>query len=151
MKVRDLAPNEIGICAQMVRHYWGTDAAERAIAQMVEMFPPLGFSHVRDRPHFLVAADDDGVHGFAGFRRSWVMDGAYELIWIAVQPGKENSGLGTWLTERRLVEIEERGGKFVTLMTQQVEFFEGFGFHAIDTLNGYKLMIKRLDADNVRI
>lgn len=151
MKVRDLRPNEIGICAQIVRGEWGEDAAKRASAQMSMMFD-RGILDPNALPHFLVAADEEGVHGFAGFRPSWIMNGAYELIWVAVSPSKRKQGIGPWLTERRLAEIEERGGKFVTLMTQHVEFFERFGFAVIDTVGAYRLMIKRLEgADSIGI
>lgn len=136
--VRDLRYGQIGVCAGLVESIWGEEAADRARAQMIAMFD--GFNN--SPPQFYVAMEGDEVLGFAGFRLSWVMKDAYELIWIATFPKARRMGIGSVLTRRRLAEIERRKASMVFLVTKEVDFFERFGFDSARVIDGHHFMIK---------
>lgn len=143
MTIRDLTFEDIAQCADLAGVNWGPEAKARARDQMLEMFK--GGKHA---PHFYVACSEvqpDIVLGFSGFRPSWVMRDAYDLIWIAVLKRAQGIGLGRLLTETRMSEIKRRGGAMVSLVTQKPEFFWRFGFGTIFRLDdGWMLMMNKL-------
>lgn len=140
MIIRDIRYGEIGVCAGLVESIWGQDAADRARQQMIAHFD--GFNN--SPPRFLVASDSPTgeVYGFAGYRPSWVMNNAFELIWIAVFPNARGKGVGAALTRARLAEIEKRKASVCFLMTKEVDFFERFGFDSARVIDGHHFMIK---------
>jgi len=100
----------------------------------------------RDRPHYYVAVEDDRVVGFSGFRRSWIIRGAWEVVWIAVAPSHGHRGIGHELLERGLSIIGRNHGSLIILMTEKPGFFEEFGFRSISDFNGWRLMTLQLTA-----
>jgi N-acetylglutamate synthase-like GNAT family acetyltransferase len=140
MIIRDMTPEDLDVCREIVRGHWGMSIAEQAYLEMSEMFT----SASRWPPHYIVAQDEFGIAGFAGFKSAWLMSNTFELIWINIHPSAMGKGLGIRLTEKRLEMIKQRNGTLVILMTQKPEFFTQFGFNSTQTFDTWTLMSKQL-------
>jgi len=134
---------EMERCCDLARDNWGITPAERCREQFIEYWKGGKYA-----PTFFVAVDDeDKVMGFAAYARSMLMKGAFELIWIAVDPKHQGDGVGKALTEHRLADITEREGQMVLLVTQKPYYFMRFNFFKLHHIgNGWYLMIKLLTA-----
>lgn len=141
VEIREMKHNDIGACREIVRAEWGDTAADRAQRQMIRQFTTV---HRPDAPQFYVADLDGEVIGFSAFEPTSLMKDTYDFIWIALKPFAQGLMLGTGLTEVRLREVEERGGKLVCLMTEKPGFFKKFGFQTVEVFDGWNLMTKKL-------
>jgi GNAT superfamily N-acetyltransferase len=95
-------------------------------------------------PHYLIATIGDEIVGFAGFRDSWFMTGAHELIWINVKRGFQGKGIGRLLTQKREEIIKWMGGTIIVLMTKEIQFFQKMGYVAHHRYDGWWLMSKQV-------
>lgn len=141
MIIRDMSVQDIDACHRITRQNWNEEIAYQARQEMAAMF-----SEEYGRPHFFVAqhSRSNSIMGYAGMRPSWIMSGVFEFIWINVDINYRKSGVGKVLTDRRLKEVEWRGGSMVMLMTQSPQFFRKFGFVGIDTEDDWVLMKKKI-------
>lgn len=139
MIIRDLSIQDIDDCQRITASNWNAPIPLKARREMNAMF-----SEEYGRPHFFVAQENDHVVGYAGMRPSWIMTGVWEFVWINIHPSYQGNGIGTKLTDRRLKEVEWRGGSMVMLMTQSPQFFRKFGFVGIDSEDDWVLMKKKI-------
>lgn len=139
MIIRDLSIHDIDVCEKITRDNWDKNIATKARMEMNAMF-----SEEYGRPHFFVAQDGPMILGYAGMRPSWIMSGVYEFIWINIEKMAQKHGIGAKLTDRRLKEVEWRGGSMVMLMTKSPDFFLKFGFAGIDSEDDWVLMKKKI-------
>jgi N-acetylglutamate synthase-like GNAT family acetyltransferase len=137
--IRPLAIADVPAAVSLIREEWDPRSARDATRQFNSMF-----GEAPDPPHYLVADEDGAIVGVAGFRRAWIMQGTYEFCWIAIDKAHRGRGIGHELTERRIEEIDQRGGALVLVMTGKVAFFEQFGFRALADFDGQQLMALRL-------
>jgi GNAT superfamily N-acetyltransferase len=129
------------VCNDLVLENWGAEMAERFDEQWMEYWKGGKYA-----PVFIVAVDDaDKVIGFAAYRQSMLMKGAFSLIWIAIDKKHQGHHVGKALTEHRLAEIDEREGQMIQLVTQKPKYFSKFGFFKLHHLgNEWYLMLKLL-------
>lgn len=140
--IRTPAYHEMTQCVKLVRDNWGDEAAERCREQFIVYWTGGKYA-----PVFAVAVDGaDDVIGFAAYHRTMLMKGAFDLIWIAVDPEHQSKRVGKALTDWRLGEIDEKGdAQMIQLVTQKPGFFSKFGFFKLHHLgNEWYLMIKLL-------
>lgn len=140
MYIRDLRPEDIEDCKNIVQYYWGIEIACQAMWELEEMFT----SNSKWPPHYYVVEEGKSILGFGGFKSAWLMSNAFELIWVNVCPWARGRGIGSLLMTKRLEEIRRRGGNMVLLMTQKTAFFEKFGFKVVANLDGWELMLQQL-------
>lgn len=139
--LRKMVITDLVACRAIVEAHWGEVMADQARNEMLEMFNP----HVRWPPHYIVAEDETGIIGFAGYKSAWFMSNSWELVWINVRSDRQGIGVGQSLTDARMTDIFDRGGTLVILMTQKPGFFEQFQFKVVDKYeNGWCLMVRQL-------
>lgn len=128
-------------CCNLVRDNWGRETADRCREQFIEHWKGGKYA-----PVYVVAVDDeDKVIGFAAYHRTMLMKGAFDLIWIAVDPEVQGKAVGKALTDFRLNDIVELDGQMIQLVTQKPGYFSRFGFFKLHHLgNDWYLMIKLL-------
>jgi predicted N-acetyltransferase YhbS len=135
--------HEMAQCCKLARDNWGNEAADRCREQFIEHWKGGRYA-----PTFVVAvtaADDGPILGFAAYHRTMLMKGAFDLIWVAVDPEYQGSNVGRALTNSRLTAIDEEGGQMIQLVTQKPDYFAKFGFFKLHHLgNEWYLMIKLL-------
>lgn len=141
VSIRELQYEDIRVCTEIVGAEWGSSTADRACKQLMEKFT---LAPIHNPPQFYVAVSGDKIIGFAGFEATSLMNGAYDLIWIALTPEAQGKGVGSELTRVRLAEIKRRGGTMVSLMTEKPGYFERFGFQAVALFDGWHLMVKKI-------
>ena len=146
IQIRKAQYAEMRACCDLAHHNWDRATADRCREQFVDYF--IGGQYA---PIFLVALNDrDDVIGFAAYRRSMLMKGAFELIWLAVDEKYQGREIGKQLTEWRLFEIEAHDGQMILLMTQKPDYFSKFGFFKLHhTGNEWYLMLKLLKATDI--
>jgi|ERR1035437_810281 GNAT superfamily N-acetyltransferase len=146
IRIRKPDYGEMLDCCRLARINWGEEAADRCREQFIEYFKGGKYN-----PIFVVACNDRGtVIGFAAYRRSMLMKGAFELIWLAVDEKYQGCDIGRQLTEWRLFEIEASEGQMILLMTQKPDYFSKFGFFKLHhTGNEWYLMLKLLKATDI--
>ena len=112
-------------CVRLVHENWGGVSADRCFKQFVE-----GFQGGEYAPRFFIAdhVTTDETAGFCALRKSMLMGGFWEFIWVALAKGHQGRGLGTLLTEHRLNYVRDNGGTSVLLVTQKPQYFNRFGF-----------------------
>lgn len=132
---------EMAQCCALVRDNWGVEAADRCREQFIEHWRGGKYA-----PVYVVAVDDeDKVIGFAAYHRTMLMKGAFDLIWVAVDPAHQGERVGKALTDWRLNEIDEHGGQMIQLVTQKTAYFAKFGFFKLHHIgNDWYLMLKLL-------
>lgn len=132
--------HEMAQCCKLARDNWGNEAADRCREQFIEHWKGGRYA-----PVFVVAVNrDDEVIGFAAYQRTMLMKGAFDLIWIAVEPEHQGTNVGRALTDWRLISIDETGdAQIIQLVTQKPGFFSKFGFFKLHHLgNDWYLMLK---------
>jgi N-acetylglutamate synthase-like GNAT family acetyltransferase len=139
MLIRSLTPDDILPASDIAHSFWGDDAARRARRQMGDTFVDASCS-----PVFYIAEIDGVVVGFAGFRRSFLMRGSWEVAWVAVDKHHHGKDIGHELMEVGLNDIGRRHGALILLMTEIPGFFEQFGFKQIASFNDWILMAMQL-------
>lgn len=123
---RPMKDSDIARGAILVLENWGWAAADRFAEQAYEYLKGGEYA-----PKFFVVGSEDRsipIAGFSAYQRSMRMNGAFDLIWLAVDTKHAGEGLGTALTDIRLEEIRRRGGTFASLVTQKPKYFNRFGF-----------------------
>lgn len=117
--------SDMDTCVSLVRENWGDVSADRCWTQFIEYFKGGEYA-----PKFFTAEHDatDEIAGFCALRKTMMMHGFWEFIWVAIKEGHQGKGLGTLLTEYRLDYVRENDGTSVLLVTQKPEFFNRFGF-----------------------
>jgi predicted N-acetyltransferase YhbS len=146
IQIRKPHYGEMPRCCDLVHQNWDRAAAERCHDQFVQYF--IGGQYA---PVFVVACNDKNeVIGFAAYRRSMLMKGAFELIWLAVDEKYQGCDIGRQLTEWRLAAIDDEDGQMILLMTQKPDYFSKFGFFKLHhTGNEWYLMLKLLKAIDI--
>jgi len=129
MMIRDLRPDDIAACIEIVCSNWGDEVAAKATLEMNHAF----LSGMVWPPIYFVAEENGKICGFAGMMQSWIMHGVWDFIWINISREHQMKGLGRALTEHRIAEVKRRGGSLIHLMTKRVGFFEKMGFRRIVT------------------
>jgi N-acetylglutamate synthase-like GNAT family acetyltransferase len=116
---------EMDTCGALVRDNWGEESYQRFFDQYVEYVQAVS----QYAPQFQVATLGlDTIIGFSALRRSMLMNGFWEFIWIAVHKDHQGKGVGDMLTEHRLDIVRKHGGNAVLLVTQKPKYFNRFGF-----------------------
>lgn len=137
-----LSVADMRACVEIGEAIWGQTTGADLALQLNAQFDRNSYS-----PRWLVATTHHGeVIGFAGYRRSWIMADAWELIWSAVAPEWRGHQVGRLLTELRLHLIEREGGSMITLMTKSPGFYRRFRFDYGAVYDGQQMMTKRLRA-----
>jgi ribosomal protein S18 acetylase RimI-like enzyme len=117
---------EMDACVSLVRDNWGDESADRCFKQFVEFWRGGEYA-----PEFFVATTYDApdrIIGFSALRKSMLMNGFWEFIWIAVHKDHQGRGIGEMLTDYRLDVVRENDGASVLLVTQKPRYFNRFGF-----------------------
>ena len=60
--------------------------------------------------HFVMCEDENGLAGFTCYGHIDVTESAYDLYWIAVDPGRQGHGIGRQLLVRTEAAIRALGG-----------------------------------------
>lgn len=136
--LRYATPNDISQCEYLASTRWPAKEARRYGAQIGAMF------RSSNGPTFFIAAHGSKIVGFAGMRESWAMPDTAELIGVCIDKAHESKGIATTLTTVRLDLAKVLGIKYVTLGTIKPEFFERFGFEAIDHTREWCVMSREL-------
>lgn len=129
-------------CAMLVRYNWGDESCQRVYDQFVESLNCGQYD-----PQFFVAQPFDGsaIVGFCAMRKSMLMNGFWEFIWVAVHEDHQGRGIGEMLTDYRLDVVRENGGTAAILVTQKPKYFNRFGFiTSQDCGNGWVVMTCQL-------
>ncbi len=117
---------EMDQCGALVRDNWGEESYQRFYDQYVSYLSGFGDEYA---PQFYAATMElDKIVGFAAMRKSMLMNGFWEFIWVAVHPDHQGKGIGDMLTNYRLDRARELGATSVLLVTQKPKYFNRFGF-----------------------
>jgi len=123
-EIRDAVLWDIVPCEQLVRETWGDKSADRLRSQFAECMRGGEYA-----PKFWIATVGlDKFVGFCSARKSMLMAGFWEFIWVAVHPEHHGKGVGTKLTEHRLEHARWQNATAVLLVTQKPKYFNRFGF-----------------------
>ena len=139
--IRELTRGDIPDAAALVREHWDDGAARRASHQMA-----AAFGGTYSDPRFYVAIVDSQVTGMAGFRRSWLVPGAWEIVWVAVAKAHQSSGIGRALVGHGMNQIGREHGSLILTMTEHPRFFEKFGFKNCASFGSWHLLTMQLTA-----
>lgn len=130
-------------CGALVRDNWGEESYARFYDQYVEYLAGGQYA-----PMFFAATpynEPDTIIGFSAMRKSMLMNGFWEFIWIAVHKDHQGRGIGEMLTDYRLDVVRENEGTSVLLVTQKPKYFNRFGFiTSQDHGNGWVAMTCQL-------
>ena len=140
--------SDMDACVHLVRENWGDESADRCFKQFVE-----GFQGGEYAPRFFIADHyaTDETAGFCALRKTMMMQGFWEFIWVAIKNCHQAKGLGTLLTEHRLDYVRDNGGTSVLLVTQKPAFFNRFGFLVDrDHGNGWTAMSCQLEPADMK-
>lgn len=84
---------------------------------------------------FILYEDRDGVHGFACYGPRELTVGAYDLYWIAVDPGSRGRGVGQRLMQYMEDDVIKSGGYLILIETSGLpsynpaqRFYENRGY-----------------------
>ena len=107
--VRPLESTDVKDCLALVQGNWGAVSTDRALEQVYDFFKGGKYA-----PKFFVAEKAERIVGFAAYQRSMRMNGAFDLIWLAVDELCHGLGVGTKLTEHRIAEATKLGASVIT-------------------------------------
>jgi [ribosomal protein S18]-alanine N-acetyltransferase len=94
----------------------------------------------RDSRHYIVAADADDLHGYAGLC-AYAADQCFVQT-IGVAPTHQRRGIGSRLLQNLIDEADRRGCRLLDLEVRDgndaaIAMYERFGFRAIGRRRGY--------------
>jgi len=141
--IRDLEPDDVKVCTEIVRLNWGDNEARRFERQI-----KAAFSAADNSPHYYVCELDRNIIGFAGMMPSYIMYDIWDFIWINIHPEFQKQHIGSQLTWFRIHEAQRLGASAIHLMTQHTTYFQRFGFKPVHTYSGagWKFMVRQLRA-----
>jgi amino-acid N-acetyltransferase len=120
VEVRPALPSDAGDIVGLLQIYAAKgQLLERTLAEVT--------SKIRD---FTVAVEGGDLLGVAALHA--VSRDLAEIRSLAVQPGREERGLGTALVEKALKDAARMGVTKVFALTYRTEFFEKMGFTRVD-------------------
>jgi N-acetylglutamate synthase-like GNAT family acetyltransferase len=128
MKIRQMKSEDIPQILAIVAEAWSKETAQVALPDFVEMFSNSAWP-----PTYYVAIEDDLVVGMVGYRVSWILYGIYDLNYLAVRKDYQHRGIAVELMNQLLSDLRPIADVLLA-MTNIPEFFERWGFKAIQTL-----------------
>jgi predicted N-acetyltransferase YhbS len=152
MIIRPIEIDDVQACAEIVKQNWNEEVARRFTAEVSHVWsqdmdnPPMYFVATQYRK----TLGNEIIVGVAGCARNFQMQGAWDLVNVAVNPSFHGQGIGKALTLHRIRKILEADGRYVCLVTQKDKYFEQFGFTVsrdflgVPPREGWKLMTLQL-------
>ena len=111
VRLRDLAPGDHGPIERLLRATNAfTDAEVLVALELVDETPEAGY-------RFVVAEVDGHVAGYACFGATPCTVGTYDLYWIAVDPARQNLGLGRALLDAVESAVRAEHGRLLVIET----------------------------------
>lgn len=143
--IRPCTPDDIGQCRRIASQHWN----DWEVRQYMEQLAASWLGTFPDRPHWIAAVEHGTGHlvGFAGYRRSWQMPNAWELIGVNVDQNRQRRHVGGFLTQMRIRSIQNAGGTYITCATIVPDFFRKFGFKVIDTSAEWSIMARDISQE----
>lgn len=144
--LRNIGPDDHSQCRRIAAQHWNDwevrTYMEQIAASWLGTFP--------DRPYWLGAFEKGTGHmiGFGGYRRSWQMPNAWELIGVNVDKARQRRNVGGFLTSMRIRAIQNAGGNYITCATVVPDFFKKFGFKIVDTSAEWTMMARDISQES---
>jgi len=111
VRLRDLAPSDRAPIERILRATAAfTDAEVLVALELVDERPEVGY-------RFVVAEVDGSVAGYACFGETPCTVGTYDLYWIAVDPARQNLGLGRKLLDAVESAVRADRGRLLVIET----------------------------------
>lgn len=93
---------------------------------------------------FIVAATGDRIRGYTCYGRTPGSEHGFDLYWIAVEPGRQRSGLGQELLRRTIAEVANANGRFLIAESSATpayqkarSFYERTGFEKVAEITDF--------------
>ncbi len=131
--VRCLMYSDISECVEIYKLNYPNDSQEWINSLKHEL--NQGFNTFQfTLPRYFVSIIEGKIVGFAGYSDVGFDADIFSLLWCNVHPDFKGKGIGKKLTERRIKEITDEGGKkILSSQAKSVKWhLERFGFEVID-------------------
>ncbi len=125
MKIRPIRLDEAGEASRIIFTNYKNKKYQRSSKLEIEAM----FKNYVYKPKYMVAEENGGITGFAGYIVSWMDYNIYQIFWVNVRPEYQKKGIGTALVNKIIQNVKKKKNvSLILLSTNKPKFYEKFGF-----------------------